>query len=216
VVDAVETGRWGLLADLPEGRDSDELRFDVEAVAPAPDGSLYMAFEHDHRVMRFETPDARPTRVVGAADLPEMPSDNRGIEALALRADGALVAIAEEPRNGALVTVTIREGRASPGPDLPARGRFWKVAGADFGPDGRLYVLERAFLGLGFRSRVRSFAPDGGDEREVLASGLRQHDNLEGIHVWQDADGLRITLVSDDNLRPGLQRTELVDYRLAP
>jgi hypothetical protein len=91
------------------------------------------------------------------------------------------------------------------------------VTGADVGPDGRLYVLERSFSILGgFASRVRRFAigRDGlTDETLMLETPPGRHDNLEGISVWQDDDGLRMTLISDDNQR-FFQRTELVDYRL--
>jgi len=74
-------------------------------------------------------------------------------------------------------------------------------------------VLERDFVGLGFRSRVRRFAMDGTDEVTLLETGLLKHDNLEGISVWQDHEALVMTLISDDNFR-GLQKTEIVEYLL--
>ena len=40
-----------------------------------------------------------------------------------------------------------------------------------------------------------------------------RHDNLEGISVWRAPDGLRMTLISDDNYR-WMQRTEIVEYRV--
>jgi hypothetical protein len=47
----------------------------------------------------------------------------------------------------------------------------------------------------------------------VLETRLRRHDNLEGLSVWRDPAGrLRLTMLSDDNLRQWLQRTEFVDY----
>ena len=46
-----------------------------------------------------------------------------------------------------------------------------------------------------------------------METRLRAHDNLEGISVWQDEQGLRMTLISDDNFR-AFQRTEIVEYRL--
>jgi hypothetical protein len=99
---------------------------------------------------------------------------------------------------------------------VPRRGRFL-IAGADIGPDGRLYVLERDFWVLGgFSSRVRRFEIKGDtleNETEVMRSFAGKHDNLEGISVWRDATGLRMTLVSDDNFSR-LQRTEIVEYRL--
>lgn len=87
--------------------------------------------------------------------------------------------------------------------------------GADIGPDGRFYLLEREFTGVGFRSRVRRF--DMSDtaltnEITLIESHLLRHDNLEGISVWRDAAGaLRLTMISDDNFN-FFQRTELVEY----
>jgi hypothetical protein len=87
------------------------------------------------------------------------------------------------------------------------------LSGADIGPEGRLYVLERDFIGAGFRNRVRRFALDGTGEEVVLETRVLTYDNLEGISVWQDVQGLRMTLISDDNFR-SFQRTEIVEYRL--
>jgi hypothetical protein len=64
---------------------------------------------------------------------------------------------------------------------------------------------------------VRSFAVGAetiGDERILLTTAAGTHDNLEGIAMWQDAEGaVRATMLSDDNYR-WFQRTELVEYRL--
>ena len=88
--------------------------------------------------------------------------------------------------------------------------------GADFGPDGWFYLLERQFTGYGFRSRVRRFDVAGDTvhhEEKLLESPALRHDNLEGISVWRADDGtIRMTMVSDDNFRPFLQRTEFVEY----
>lgn len=48
---------------------------------------------------------------------------------------------------------------------------------------------------------------------EVLQTGTLQYDNLEGIAVWDDGLGIRLTMISDDNFLP-VQRTELVEYRV--
>jgi hypothetical protein len=100
------------------------------------------------------------------------------------------------------------------------RGEFLPV-GADVGPDGLLYLLERRFLGVfGLQSRVRRFAVDGdgiGQEQTLFETLPRTHDNLEGIAVWRDAQGfIRLTMISDDNGRAPLQRTEFVEYRVLP
>ena len=80
-----------------------------------------------------------------------------------------------------------------------------------------MYVLERKFGSVGFRTRLRRFTLS----REGLAGGqillntaLAQHDNLEGLSIWRDAAGaLRATMISDDNFL-WIQRTEIVEYRL--
>lgn len=47
----------------------------------------------------------------------------------------------------------------------------------------------------------------------MIETSNRTHDNLEGISVWQSPNGLRMTLVSDDDFR-FFQRTELVEYAI--
>ncbi len=93
----------------------------------------------------------------------------------------------------------------------------WAPVGADVGPDGRLYLLERDFKGLlGFATRVRRFdMTDGGVSggETLLETRLGQYDNLEGLTVWDDGQGIRLTMISDDNFL-FVQRTELVEYRV--
>ena len=99
---------------------------------------------------------------------------------------------------------------------LPARGGFLPVS-ADFGPDGRLYVLERSVSLTGFRTRLRRWDTTNdvpSAEETLLETATGTHDNLEGLSIWRDAQGeMRATMVSDDNFL-ALQRTELVEYLL--
>ena len=54
------------------------------------------------------------------------------------------------------------------------------------------------------------------DARILLETRGGRHGNLEGLAVWQDSHGaLRLTMISDDNFQ-FFQRTEWVDYKLAP
>ena len=90
---------------------------------------------------------------------------------------------------------------------------------ADFGPDGKFYLLERDFGWLtGFATRIRRFTlgPNGfSDEVTLIETPFGELDNMEGISVWRDDAGrTRITLISDDNFFP-LQRTMFVEYVLA-
>ena len=92
--------------------------------------------------------------------------------------------------------------------------------GADFGPAGRLYLLERGFVGLGFYSRIRAFTLNAGgtkilSESLLLTTPVGTHDNMEGLSVWEDDQGrIRLTMISDDNFR-FFQKTEMAEYVLA-
>lgn len=190
---------------------------DSEGLAMAPDGRIWVSFEGLTRVTRLERPDAHAHVLPRPAAFREM-QRNSSLEALARLPDGTLLAIPE--RSGALrrpfPVWRFQGGQWDQPFSVPRRGDFL-VVDADVGPDGRLYVLERDFLGLlGFRSRVRRFdltAGGLGEERTLLTSRPLQYDNLEGISVWRDAGGIRLTMISDDNFLR-LQRTELVEYRL--
>lgn len=206
------TSRGPLLRSTGGGLQAGET--DAEAIAEVG-GVFFVAYEGDHRVMRHADIAAPPERFTQDGRFQAL-QENSGLEALATDARGWLYAIPE--RSGALdrpFPVSRFDGTAWSQPFALRRDGRFLVAGADVGPDGRLYVLERDFAILGFRSRVRSFDLTGGDERLELQTGIGVHDNLEGIEVWRDAAGrLRLTMISDDNLQPLIQRTEFVDYVL--
>lgn len=202
---------------LQNGRSLIGLTADSEGLAIAPDGTIFVSFEHVHRVARY--PEATAT----AEGLPRPPAlralrGNAGLEALAMDAMGRLYTLPEKAFDDqGRIPVYRWDGAAWSMPfALPGMGGFLPV-GADFGPDGRLYLLERDFNLFGFRSRVRSWQiiEDGaGDEKLHLETERRTHDNLEGISVWRDAIGrIRLTMVSDDNFMV-FQRSELVEYAL--
>lgn len=207
---------------------------DSEGLAIGPDGRLFVSFEIYHRVRSWRD---RRGPATWMPDLPDVPHlrPNAGIEALAIGPDGALYAVPEALVDAGRIPVyryilppPLTDAAGNPVDryvyrrwerafSLPARGLFRPV-GADFGPDGRLYLLERAFLGpLGYRSRVRRFAlgPDGpGEETEILSTRAGTHGNLEGIAVWRDAGGgLRLTMIDDDN-GGAFRRGEIVEYRI--
>ena len=213
VSDVTVTGR-GTLASEAGRRPRDKYGRDAESIA-AVDGAFYVAYEGRSRIMRFDDLDDVPV------PLPVPPAfrafdGNAGIEALAADAEGRLYAIPEASGDLRRPFPVFRyaDGAWTIPFTLPRRGGFL-VSGADVGPDGRLYVLEREFALIGFRTRIRSLTLEGGDERTAFESTLGEHDNLEGIDVWRDATGrLRVTMISDDNQRPRFQRTEFVDYLL--
>lgn len=192
---------------------------DAEGLAIRRDGRVLVSFESIHRVWAYLGPDA------AAAWLPRHPAfkrlqNNSGLEALAVDRRDRLYAIPERSGQWTRPFPVYRyDGGSWSVPfTLPRRDKFL-VVGADFGPDDRLYVLERHFTGFGFRSRVRSFAVTGTglrDEQRLLTTATGTHDNLEGLAVWRDSAGrIRLTMVSDDNFR-AFQKTEIVEYALDP
>ncbi|WP_212522698.1 esterase-like activity of phytase family protein [Actibacterium sp. MT2.3-13A] len=201
-----------------EGGALKRFQSDAEGLAIRPDGRIYVSFENFHRVWTYR--DAASE----AAWLPRHPDfkvmqGNASLEALAIAPDGTLYTLPERSgrKDWPFPVYRYRNGTWTQPFFLPRRGDFLPV-GADFGPDGRLYLLERDFRGLfGFRSRVRRFdvtARGLSGEQTLLTTHAGQHDNLEGLSVWRDADGaIRLTMVSDDNFNR-LQRTEFVEYRL--
>lgn len=193
-------------------------RADSEGLAMAPDGTLYVSFEGVARVLRYRGIDSPAEALPRPEAFARMPR-NAALEALAVDARGRLYTLPEDTRDGKSDFPLWRwDGQRWTQPfAIPRRGEFLPV-GADFGPDGRLYILERAFYGLGgFASRVRAFRlTEKGiaAEETVLQTTPGTHDNLEGLAVWRDAQGaIRLTMVSDDNFILFL-RNEIVEYRL--
>ena len=187
---------------------------DSEGLAVGPDGMLYISFEGGARVRQQQGLTGAPTLLPAHPDFAGM-APNGSLEALAIGPDGALYTIPERSGRADIPfpVYRFRDGVWDIPFDIPRVGPFL-VAGADIGPDGRLYVLERDFLGIGFRSRLRRFDMEGGNEELLFESSVLTHDNLEGVSVWRDDSGaLRATLVSDDNFR-FLQQTEIVEYLL--
>lgn len=202
----------------PNGKPLVSYRTDAEGLAMASDGTLYISFEGTHRVMAYDSPrdPARP--------LPDIPwkgslQSNSSIEALAIDDAGTLYTLPERSGdlNRPFPVFRFRDGVWDRTLSIARRDGFLPV-GADFGPDGRLYLLERELTGFnGFATRVRSFAVGDetlSDERELLRTTGGTHDNLEGLSVWATPEGvIHVTMISDDNFRI-FQRTELVEYKL--
>lgn len=179
--------------------------WDSEGLARLPDGRLVVSFERDHRLQIFDS-DAAP-----AGDEFRDPSWERfdlngGLEGLATDDAGLIWAIRESADADGTHPVFV--GPIT-GPwerkRIEGRGEY-EPTGADFGPDGWLYVSERAFgLLTGFSTRLRRFRwgadPDPLEDETLgvfpSSDGL---DNVEGISVWRDGEGeILILLLSDDN-----------------
>ena len=194
------------------GRDE----FDSEGITLMPGGGFCVSFERRVRVWCYEDWTGTPSQLAGHADFVDF-WVNGGPEALAAGPDGALYTIPEN-RTGPWHSRWVyryRDGVWERFGPLAVPGGF-KPVGADIGPDGHFYVLERRVsLVRGFSARVRRFriGPEGlaGGET-LLETDLGTHDNLEGIAVWRaSGGGLRITMISDDNYSR-FQETEVVEY----
>ncbi|EBA08449.1 esterase-like activity of phytase family protein [Sagittula stellata] len=191
---------------------------DSEGLAEGPDGTAFVSFEGKHRVWAFP-PDGPTYSLSDPTTFPKM-QNNSGFEALAIDDKGRLYTLPE--RSGQLTRpfpvfrYDPQTGKWSQPFSVLRRGNFLPV-GADFGPDGALYLLEREFTGIAFRSRVRRLTLQGDrvtHDETILATHALVHGNLEGISAWRDKTGaIRLTMVSDNNFN-SFQRTEFVEYRV--
>lgn len=191
---------------------------DAEGIAVDGNGSMFASFEGTHVIFRYDELGG-DAELAGSSPHFDRLQSNSGLEALALDTAGVLYAIPE--RSGDLNRpFTVFRGNGKDWDTNLNLSRYdgFLPVGADFGPDGKFYVLERRFDGLsGFANRVRRFdiADTGLENEEVLLrTNAGRHDNLEGIAVWKNADGdTFVTMVSDDNFQ-FFQVTELVEYKL--
>ncbi|QUS36107.1 esterase-like activity of phytase family protein [Falsirhodobacter algicola] len=181
---------------------------DAEGLVLAPDGTAFISFEQRVGLRRYAAMDGLPEA------LPDAPFRtlpfNAGLESVALDG-GDLLTIPEAP-NGETFTLWRLTDRWRRDFRIARRGIFRISDATVF--EGRLYVLERAFLGFGFSTRVRRFDMDGGGEWTMFTTRPGKFDNLEGLGVWRDGADTVITMLSDDNFMP-FERTEFVEYRFA-
>lgn len=174
-------------------------------------GGFSVSFEGPARVWHYASPDAVPTEIKLSREFAQM-QNNASLESLAA-ADGALLTMPE--RSGRFdkdFPIYRFDGtRWSVLRELSRDGPFL-ITGADVGPDGYLYILERDFVGVGFRSRIRRMDLADGATETLMVSAPWEYDNLEGISAWRDGAGhIRLTTVSDNNFL-AIQKTEFVEF----
>ena len=200
------------------GQERDFPHTDAEGIALANDGRIFVSFEHAHRILRYDSWSA-PAKWPSYTRAWRALHENRGLEALAIDETGTVFTLPEGIARGASDALVYRR-LIGPNWDQPftiqVDPEFLPV-GADFGPDGRLYLLERGIYPFGFFSRVRAVTiGDSGvlSSETVLHTPFGHHGNLEGVAAWRDSTGaLRLTMVSDNNFYPFL-RSEVVEYRI--
>jgi hypothetical protein len=115
-------------------------------------------------------------------------------------------------------------GGPQPGSFLVKRTDDFDVTDATLTPDGKLILLERHFsLARGPAMRVRrielsTIKPGAVVDGEILltADFGYEIDNMEAISAHRNAAGETIlTVMSDDNFNPLLQRTILLRFAIA-
>jgi hypothetical protein len=232
---AVESARLGPLPSRPGKALARSRERDAEGVAllegTLAKGSVVISFEGDHRIDRFKIGDeglssATRGRIALPAATKRMAS-NQGLEAVTVLRGGSnkgsLVAIAERlaDKSGYNAGWLWIKGRPRAF-HLRNRDGF-DVTDAAGLPDGSLLVLERRFRWTeGVKMRLRlvrrnELAPgERIDGETLLDAGLNNEiDNMEGLAVHTGAGGeIIVTMISDDNFNPALQRTVLLQFAL--
>ncbi len=211
---AQKTGLGPLLSD--KGKPLKGYAVDAEGLTRDSRGRYYVSFEAFHRIRRYDQLDGPAKPIPNYSEF-ETLGWNAGLEAIAMDRNDVLYAIREETRTEEPVIPIYRFRNGKWDQDLKIRrGEGFLVTDAEFGPDGKLYVLERKFKKLGgFATRVRRFTmePKGiGNEEILLTTKFGDMDNMEGLAVWRDSLGqIRVDLISDDNFF-FLQRTQIAEF----
>ncbi len=213
----VETQYLGFLKDT-KNRPLAGKFADSEGLAIGKDGQIAVSFENFHRVRSYGNPQSIAATIPPHLDFKNM-AKNGSLEALAIDDQGRLYTIPERTDDLSRPYPIYRyeNGKWTIPFTIPHIGVLRPV-GADFGPDGKFYVLERGLTSVfGFSTRVRRFTISGNKIsglETILETPSGLHGNLEGIAVWRDQSGdIRLTMISDDNFN-FFQRTEFVEYRI--
>lgn len=186
---------------------------DAEGLAIAEDGTRWITFERWSHIWRFDPGTPRARFIKDHPDFAAQP-ENRQLEAAAIDASGVVFALPETAQAEGFPIYRLDDDVWSRAGHLPRLDGFSPV-GADFGPDGRLWVLERKLVvGLFWQNRIRVLDVARPEAAEIVwTGGPDAFWNMEGLAVWQAPDGLRIVCVSDNN-QDRSEPTEFVEFRV--
>ncbi|MEO5809506.1 MAG: esterase-like activity of phytase family protein [Sphingomicrobium sp.] len=172
---------------------------DSEALARAPGGGWYVAFENYHSLWRFDPALRGGIEVASLEDEGFVP--NRGIEGLIGLASGRLLAFPEDGVE--MLTANPATGRVTRG---AVRGLGPGVSDAVVLPDGRVLLVRRRFGLTGFTTELLALGRDrqGWAVARVARLSLGWLDNVEGAAATPLPDGeTRLWLVTDNDFRAG-------------
>lgn len=222
--------RLGPLHDAKGATIDDKTRGDAEALTRLPSGEWLVAFEQQHRILRY--PDlarAASGEYAGAAALFPAKASNDGIETLAAY-PGAVLACGEwaDPARPNCLRITDSGAQsfhlAAPEGIAAYRG---VPTDASCAADGTCYVLFRSHTpgdppGMQSRAAIIALAPDNAVTTLAVLAPPLMLDNFEGLAVREEAGATALYIISDDNLRncqdlsrePTCQRTYLYKFAL--
>lgn len=214
------------------GRDGAPItgKWQADAEGIAVNGTeVWVSFEREHRIARYRADGGE--RLWQAAAQPPVPMHelrrNRGFEGIAIGREesalaGARIGVSENSLDAAgNIMAFVRPATGEPYEFSVAKRDDFYVTDVDFLPDGDLVLLERRFNvrdGVAMRLRRIDDAEIGArttvDGEILLEADMRfQIDNMEGLAITEDDDGVpRLTIVSDDN-HSILQRNLLIEFR---
>ena len=223
----ISDGRMAPLLDS-EGKPFSQKWFGDAEGLTFKDSAAYVSTEQDARIIRYEIGGDLLTSSSSVFG-PPLPGKrlayNRGLEAIATVPEGhvhtgSLIAISETSSGfGDTIRAFIWNENSAEEFGIKPRDRFY-ITDANFLPNGDLLLLERRFSPAGGPAmRLRkidgsAIKPNAELDGDILLDLDRrwQIDNMEGLSVFNTADGKqRIGLVSDDNKWP-LQRTLYLEF----
>jgi hypothetical protein len=189
---------------------------DAEDLARLRDGSLLVSFESYTRVKRYAAPGAKP-RSTHQWNAFRRLFGNQSFEAIAPLPDGRIAAWVEGKGRGTRTSAFLYDGKSWAGPFAFPISDGFAITGADLGPDGRLYLVERRFnllAGFSFRIRRLTLTENAMLSDVLYTSPAGKLGNAEGIAAWRDDTGqLVLTLITDNGFSP-LSPTRLIEFRL--
>lgn len=192
-------------------------RQDSESLALAQDGSVYVSFERDHRLVRYGRDGFAQGTVLRFPKSEKALVHNDGIEAIEFLGDGTLLMVGEGQASDPSTAVWLLKDGQKTRFDLPLKDGFRPTGVVRLPESDRFILLERYYkplLGVGTRLSYLNVSADSLTRGALLAelSPPTPIDNYEGITAHKDAQGrVIVTLVSDDNYSV-LQRTLLVRF----